>query len=89
MDTVGIEKGKIENEQRALRRQEQSEGREWQRRFFKRVQGCPKFEMLAKPLGERLESDKTGGVWRFDEEKARGFNGPLPQGHAARPPTIV
>lgn len=69
MDTVGAEKSKIENSQRELRRKEQSEGREWERRFFKRVQGCSIFEALAGPIGEKIESDKTGGVWRFDEKK--------------------
>lgn len=73
MDTVGVEKGKIENAQRELRRKEQSEGREWERRFFKRMPGCTTFEALAKPVGERIEIEKTGGVWRFDSEKAGGL----------------
>lgn len=73
MDTVGIEKGKIENAQRELRRKEQSEGREWERRFFKRMPGCTTFETLAKPVGERIEIEKTGGVWRFNSEKAAGL----------------
>lgn len=80
MDTVGAEKGKIENEQRELRRKEQKEGREWERRFFKRTPGCPTFETLAKPVGERIESEKTGGVWRFDSEKAEGSKLPLLDG---------
>lgn len=71
MDTVGIEKAKIENAQRELRRKEQSEGREWERRFFKKVPRCPNFEKLSKSVGERIESDKTGGVWRVDEKKVR------------------
>ncbi|KAL9126343.1 MAG: hypothetical protein Q9217_004589 [Psora testacea] len=71
MDTVHIEKSKIENTQRELRRKEQAEGREWPRRFFKRLQGDRDevFEKLAKPCGERIEAEKTGGVWRFDERK--------------------
>ena len=77
MDTVGAEKGKIENEQRELRRKEQKEGREWERRFFKRTPGCQNFEMLAKPVGERIEIEKTGGVWRFDSEKAEGSKPPF------------
>ena len=70
MDTVGIEKGKIENAQRELRRKEQNEGREWERRFFNRMPGCRIFETLSKPVGERIEIEKTGGVWRFDSAKA-------------------
>lgn len=72
MDKVGIEKSKIENAQRELRKKEQAEGREWQRRFFKRSPGgssCPVFEQLARVVGERIESDKTGGVWRFSGDR--------------------
>ena len=70
MDQVHVEKSKIENEQREMRRKEQAEGREWQRRFFKRSNKPePFWEKLAKPIGERIEADKTGGVWRFDESK--------------------
>ncbi|KAL9629134.1 MAG: hypothetical protein Q9164_007008 [Protoblastenia rupestris] len=71
MDIVHIEKSKIENAQRELRRKEQAEGREWQRRFFKKLPGNTDdmFEKLARPCGERIEAEKTGGVWRFDESK--------------------
>lgn len=69
MDTASAEKSKIENAQRDLRKKEQSEGRSWERQYFKRVEACPIFEMLARPLGERIEGDKTGGIWRFDHTK--------------------
>lgn len=69
MDTVGAEKSKIENAQRELRKKEQSEGREWERRFFGRVETCPIFETLARPLEEKIEGDKTGGIWRFGQTK--------------------
>lgn len=70
MDTVGIEKSKIENAQRELRKKELAEGQEWQRRFFKRLPGgCPIFDQLARAVGERIESDKTGGVWRFSGDR--------------------
>ena len=74
MDTVHVEKSKIENSQRELRKKEQAEGREWQRRFFSRSSPPnPIFEQLVKPIpGERIEADKTGGVWRFDEAKKEG-----------------
>ena len=75
MDTVHNEKSKIENTQREMRRKEQAEGKEWQRRFFKRSQPPdPIFEKLVKPIpGERIEAEKTGGVWRFDESKKPGL----------------
>ncbi len=73
MDVVHVEKSKIEMSQRELRRKEQAEGREWQRRFFKRFSPTDAlFEKLARPIpGERIEAEKTGGVWRFDESKVQ------------------
>ncbi|KAG7001924.1 hypothetical protein G7Y79_00030g064570 [Physcia stellaris] len=77
MDTTSIEKSKIENAQRELRKKEQAEGREWERAFFTRQAGADKvFETLAKPIAERIEAEKTGGVWRFDEGKARNAKPP-------------
>ena len=81
LDTTSVEKSKIENAQRELRRKEQSEGREWERRFFTRMQSGGVFDTLAKPIGERIESDKTGGVWRFDGEKAAAAKPLLQQGN--------
>ena len=80
MDIVGVEKSKIENVQRELRRKEQSEGRQWQRRFFTQVEGCPRFDRLAKVVGEKIEKEKTGGVWRFDDEKAKNAKPPYHAG---------
>ncbi|GKZ84024.1 oxysterol binding protein [Aspergillus niger] len=73
MDAVSVAKSKIENAQRELRRVEKSEGREWDRRFFKRVNETDdeEFWRLARMIGvTSLESDKTGGVWRFDPTSA-------------------
>ncbi|RAL01718.1 OSBP family protein [Aspergillus ibericus CBS 121593] len=73
MDAVSVAKTKIENAQRELRKVEKSEGREWDRRFFKRVNDSDDdgFWQLARMLGiTSLESDKTGGVWRFDAANA-------------------
>ncbi|RAH45034.1 OSBP family protein [Aspergillus aculeatinus CBS 121060] len=73
MDAVSVSKSKIENAQRELRKVEKSEGREWERRFFKRVNESEDeaFQQLGPKLGlTSLESDKTGGVWRFDSAKA-------------------
>lgn len=78
MDTVGAEKSKIENAQRELRKKEQSEGREWERRFFRRVETCPIFEKLAFSLGEKIEGDKTGGIWRFDQTKVATGGSQIP-----------
>ncbi|KAL5339150.1 hypothetical protein BJX70DRAFT_172333 [Aspergillus crustosus] len=73
MDAVSIAKGKIENAQRDLRKAEKAEDREWERRFFDRVSEDydPVFSKLAQKAGlTSLEGDKTGGVWRFNKDKA-------------------
>ena len=71
MDTTSHEKTKIEVQQREMRKKEQAEGREWQRTFFTKATSHPIFEQLSRTTGEKLEADKTGGIWRFDEEKAK------------------
>ncbi|KAL4978216.1 hypothetical protein BDW66DRAFT_130541 [Aspergillus desertorum] len=79
MDAVSAAKGKIENAQRELRKVEKAEGREWERRFFERVDDNqdPEFLELARKAGlTSLESDKTGGVWRFSPEKAANAKPP-------------
>ena len=81
MDTTSMEKSKIENAQRELRKKEQAEGREWERKFFTRVPSDPTFEKLAAVLGERSETDKTGGMWRFDSGKAERAAEALYQQH--------
>jgi hypothetical protein len=70
MDTTGIEKSKIENEQRAMRAQEREEGRTWERRYFSQVESDELLDKLAPVVGLAIEADKTGGIWRFDEKKA-------------------
>jgi len=88
MDRTSAEKSKIENAQRELRKKEQAEGREWERRFFTRLSGPDKvFEALAKPLGQSIEAEKTGGVWRFDEAKAKGAAPPY-HGHQSNGPAV-
>lgn len=66
---VGHEKSKIENAQRALRRQEKDAGEVWSRRYFTRAERDPVAERL-------LVTGKTGGadghdamIWKFDDEK--------------------
>ncbi|KAA8646283.1 hypothetical protein EYZ11_007709 [Aspergillus tanneri] len=80
MDAVSVAKGRIENAQRELRKVEKAEGREWERRFFRRIdegEDSDRFQSLAQAIGlTSLESDKTGGVWRFHPEKAIGAQSP-------------
>ena len=84
MDATSEAKSKIENAQRELRKIEKSENREWERRFFNRVD--PKedevFMRLATMLdltggiSSGIESDKTNGVWRFDNERSKDATPP-------------
>lgn len=71
MDTTGVEKSKIENEQREMRKKEKEEGREWERRYFTKVEENLIFTKLAAKIAMQAEPDKTGGIWVFDEEKAK------------------
>lgn len=77
MNTTSVEKTKIEEHQRALRKKEQSAGREWERVFFSKAKALPVFEKLIKevPYGS-LESDQTNGIWLFDETKAKNAKPP-------------
>ncbi|KAM3476554.1 hypothetical protein MY5147_003160 [Beauveria neobassiana] len=75
MDTVSLEKGKIENAQRALRHKETAEETAWKRRYFTAVAvgtTDPVLEQLGAVGGVAVdgERDKTGGLWRFDAKKA-------------------
>jgi oxysterol-binding protein-related protein 9/10/11 len=78
MNTTAAEKSAIEEQQRALRKKEKEEGREWARRFFKRVDKLPIFDKLIKevPYGS-LEADQTNGIWVFDTEKAKNAKPPF------------
>ncbi|KAF7587059.1 Oxysterol binding protein [Aspergillus hancockii] len=79
MDAVSVAKTKIENAQRELRKVEKSEGREWERRFFNRIDENEDkgFLQLVQRAGlASLEGDKTGGVWRFDSASADGAKPP-------------
>lgn len=71
MDVTGAEKTKIEEFQRELRRKEKAEGRIWERRYFSLVESDPVLNELGPAIGVTPEADKTGGIWRFDESKAR------------------
>ena len=83
MDATSHHKSTIENSQRDMRKKEQAEGKEWQRTFFSCVPGGKTdkaWDELAKVTGERAETEKTGGCWRFDKEKANAAKRPFPGG---------
>jgi hypothetical protein len=70
MDLTGVEKTKIEVAQRELRQQERDEGRTWERRYFSLVDSDATLNKLGPLIWLLPEADKTGGIWRYDEEKA-------------------
>ncbi|ORY61414.1 uncharacterized protein BCR38DRAFT_347255 [Pseudomassariella vexata] len=67
---VGHEKSKIENAQRALRREEKALGVVWNQRYFTEM----KEDHLVKKLVTRGKDEEAGEehmVWRFDKDKYR------------------
>lgn len=72
MDTVSIEKTKIEQAQRLMRAKENAGNHTWERRYFKAATEDETLTLLGKAAGVPLDGDrdKTGGLWRFDAEKA-------------------
>ncbi|KAK3622936.1 Oxysterol-binding protein 4 [Elasticomyces elasticus] len=78
MTATGNEKSVIEERQRALRKTEAASKKEWERRFFTKVDKLPILEKLFKEVpGGSLEADQTGGLWQFDQEKARDAKPPF------------
>ena len=78
MKTTSNEKTVIEESQRALRKKEASEGREWERTFFSQVNSMEPFEKLIKQVpGGSTETDQTNGIWVFDKGKATNAKPPF------------
>ncbi|KAI0171959.1 Oxysterol-binding protein [Hypoxylon sp. FL1284] len=78
MDSVGREKTKIEQAQRSMRKKEQAEGRDWERRYFTALaEPDTTLTELAPNVGVAVngDADKTGGLWRFDDAKAERVKG--------------
>jgi oxysterol-binding protein-related protein 9/10/11 len=71
MQGTSAAKSVIEKAQREMRKREKAEGRQWDPKFFTRVDRAPLFDRLAAPHGELLQPEMTSGIWRFDEEKFR------------------
>ncbi|UKZ61712.1 uncharacterized protein TrAtP1_002969 [Trichoderma atroviride] len=72
MDSVSVEKTKIEQAQRLMRAKETAGNHTWERRYFKAATEDETLTLLGKAAGVPLDGDKdkTGGLWRFDAEKA-------------------
>lgn len=81
MDATSYYKSRIENAQRALRKQEQEENRAWQQVYFSNSETSDPFEQQIQKLvkvatshhlyyWEGVAPEKTNGIWRFDPKKA-------------------
>lgn len=73
MKVAGIEKSKLEEAQRALRRKEVAQEKEWKPVFFStkdQDEERSSFESLASDTAWQLHFEKTKGIWTFDAGKA-------------------
>lgn len=67
-----VEKSKLEEAQRAMRKAEPDYGALWEPLFFTSTKDeYPEFKTLASVTGWKLQADRTKGVWRYDEKKAK------------------
>ena len=74
------EKSRLEEAQRAMRKEESHLGRDFGSLLFKRADLShvyPRFESLAVGIGWVLEEQKTKGVWESDKAKARAMKRPF------------
>ncbi|CAD6442514.1 243d0957-300a-475c-a533-84e2b9f690be [Sclerotinia trifoliorum] len=69
---IGKEKGRIENEQREMRKKEKDEGKVWERRFFVKRGRDEVAERLANGL-EGLDLDSGAGIWKWDIDRYRAI----------------
>lgn len=79
---AGVEKSKLEEAQRALRRKEAVQEKEWKPIFFStkdQNEGQSSFKNLARETSWQLHYEKTKGIWSFDAEKAKRAATPFHQ----------
>ena len=85
MDATSHYKSRIEVAQRALRKKEQEENRDWKRAFFRQADSSSPEEVTFQKLVKMVsgingwpgvEPEKTAGVWRFDAAKAKNAKPP-------------
>lgn len=65
-------KSRVEQAQRAMRKEEQAKGKQWTPVFFEKLERDERLENLRAVAPEAVEEDKSGfGFWRFSTAKAR------------------
>ena len=80
IQTIITQKTKLEDAQRAMRKEEAAKGIKWEPKFFSSKEDDAVFRKLAAVTGWQLYAEKTKGVWRFDEEKAKKATKPYYDG---------
>ncbi|KAK5723492.1 hypothetical protein LTR15_005190 [Elasticomyces elasticus] len=70
MQGVSDNKSKLETAQREMRKLPETKEESWQPLFFRKETGNPVAEKLMAVSGQKLEPERTCGVWRVDLEGA-------------------
>ncbi|XMA12753.1 hypothetical protein WAI453_005544 [Rhynchosporium graminicola] len=70
MQNIVKEKTKVEEAQRAMRKEESANGKVWEPMFFTASEDSNLFRKLAEGTPWKL-SERTKGVWTFDPAKAK------------------
>ena len=73
MDAVAVEKGKIETEQRNMRKQEQSESKVWVRRYFSCSEDDQVFDDLGGKLGKMQSRERRAGFGDGTQQKQKSY----------------
>ena len=64
-------KSVIEEGQRQIRKEEETQGKQWKNIFFQNVQHDPVFEKLAVHDNGSFTVPREGGIWKVDQEAVR------------------
>ncbi|KAF8856407.1 Oxysterol-binding protein [Acephala macrosclerotiorum] len=71
MQNIVKEKTKIEEAQRAMRKDELCKEKVWEPKFFTSSEDSPLFRELSEGTPWKLSAERTKGVWSFDQAKAK------------------
>lgn len=66
----------VEQGQRDMRKQEEAEGKTWQRLFFQDVGEDTVAETLRAKIGTKLDKEQTVGIWKFNGKAWQGKKRP-------------
>ena len=83
---VGHEKGKIENEQRELRKKERAAGTIWGRRYFTKFTVDPTAARVSRATGHDMDAEADDMIWKFDEMKYKRTMGIVEEALKNPPP---